>query len=64
MDMKYSDPVADPPLYINLKKGQQVLYGGDEALQFLRFRKGYANQDLGRIEAQQQFMKSAIEKKP
>ena len=61
MDMKYSDPVADPPLYINLKKGQQVLYG-DEALQFLRFRKGYANQDLGRIEAQQQFMKSAIEK--
>ena len=61
MDMKYSDPVADPPLYINLKKGQQVLYG-DESLQFLRFRKGYANQDLGRIEAQQQFMKSAIEK--
>lgn len=61
MDMKYSDPVADPPLYINLKKGQQVLYG-DEALQFLRFRKGYANQDLGRIEAQQQFVKSAIEK--
>ncbi len=61
MDMKYSDPVADPPLYINLKKGQQTLYG-DEALQFLRFRKGYANQDLGRIEAQQQFMESVIEK--
>lgn len=61
MDMKYSDPVADPPLYIDLKKGQQVLYG-NEALQFLRFRKGYADQDLGRIKAQQQFVESAIEK--
>lgn len=61
MNMRYSDPVADPPLYIDLKKGQQVL-DGDESLQFLRFRKGYANQDLGRIEAQQQFMQSAIEK--
>jgi len=61
MDMKYSDPTADPPLYIDLKKGKQVL-DGDKALQFLRFRKGYANQDLGRIEAQQQFMSSAIKK--
>lgn len=61
MDMKYSDPVADPPLYIDLKKGYQKLYG-DEALQFLRFRKGYADQDLGRIKAQQEFMKVAIEK--
>lgn len=61
MDMKYSDPVADPPLYIDLKQGQQVLYG-DEALQFLRFRKGYADQDLGRIKAQQQFVAAAIEK--
>ncbi|MFA5523927.1 MAG: LCP family protein [Tissierellales bacterium] len=61
MDMKYSDPYADPPLEINLKKGIQVL-NGDESLQFLRFRKGYANQDLGRIEAQHQFMGSAIKK--
>lgn len=60
MDMKYSDPTADPPLYINLKKGNQVL-DGEESLQFLRFRKGYSNQDLGRINAQQQFMKNAIE---
>lgn len=59
MDMKYSDPTADPPLYINLKKGTQVL-DGDKALQFLRFRKGYADQDLGRIQAQQQFIKAAI----
>ena len=61
MDMKYSDPVADPPLYIDLKKGYQTL-DGDKALQFLRFRKGYADQDLGRIRAQQEFMKAAIEK--
>ncbi len=63
MDMKYSDPVADPPLYIDLKQGRQVLDGGDKALQFLRFRKGYADQDLGRIKAQQQFVAAAIEKK-
>lgn len=61
MDMKYSDPWADPPLKINLKKGKQVL-DGDESLQFLRYRKGYADQDLGRIEAQHQFMSSAIKK--
>lgn len=61
MDMQYSDPVADPPLYINLPEGQQVL-NGDESLQFLRFRKGYADQDLGRIKSQQQFVESAIEK--
>ena len=41
------------------KKDQQVLYG-DQALQFLRFRKGYADQDLGRIRAQQQFIKATV----
>lgn len=61
MDMKYSDPYATPPLNINLKKGRQVL-DGEESLQFLRYRKGYADQDLGRIEAQHQFMGSAIKK--
>lgn len=61
MDMNYEDPTADPPLYIHLKKGPQKL-NGDKALQFLRFRKGYADQDLGRIKAQQQFIKAAAEK--
>lgn len=61
MDMQYNDPVADPPLYINLSEGQQVL-NGSESLQFLRFRKGYADQDLGRIKSQQEFVESAIEK--
>lgn len=59
MDMHYEDPAADPPLVINLNKGLQKL-NGDESLQFLRFRKGYATADLGRIEAQQSFMKSLV----
>ena len=59
MDMKYTDPADDPPLYIDLKEGQQVL-DGDKALQFLRFRKGYADADLGRVRAQQEFMKGMI----
>ncbi|SDZ34464.1 transcriptional attenuator, LytR family [Proteiniborus ethanoligenes] len=59
MDMKYSDPVADPPLHIDIKKGKQTL-NGKKSLEFLRYRKGYKDQDLGRIKAQQQFMNSAI----
>ncbi len=61
MNMHYSDPYANPPLYINLKKGRQVL-DGKKAMEFLRFRKGYSNQDLGRIQAQQQFLDSLIKK--
>ncbi|HMM69024.1 MAG TPA: LCP family protein [Gudongella oleilytica] len=59
MDMSYSDPVADPPLKIDLKAGEQIL-DGDKALQYLRYRKGYKNADLGRIEAQQSFLKELI----
>nr|WP_312579684.1 LCP family protein [Sedimentibacter sp.] len=59
--MKYSDPYDDPPLYIDIQEGTQIL-DGSQSLKFLRFRKGYANQDLGRIEAQQQFIKSAAKK--
>lgn len=42
----------------NIKKGVQVL-DGEKALKFVRFRKGYSDQDLGRIRAQQQFIKAA-----
>lgn len=59
MDMYYEDPTADPPLLIDLKSGNQKL-DGDESLQYLRFRKGYKNADLGRIEAQQTFMKAMV----
>lgn len=59
MDMKYEDPVAEPPLYIDIREGLQTL-DGDKSLQYLRFRKGYADADLGRIRAQQSFMKSLV----
>ena len=59
MDMKYEDPVAEPPLYIDITKGLQTL-DGDKSLQYLRFRKGYKDADLGRIRAQQSFVKSLV----
>lgn len=61
MDMYYYDPKADPPLKINLKKGRQVL-DSNKAMQFLRFRKGYTNQDLGRIDAQHTFLTALADK--
>lgn len=63
--MYYTDPYDNPPLHIDLKKGHQIL-DGDEAIEFLRFRHGnkgypsYPMQDLDRVKAQQQFVKSAI----
>jgi LCP family protein required for cell wall assembly len=59
MNMKYYDPTDKPPLKINLKKGLQVL-DGDKAIQFLRFRSGYAEADIGRIKSQQMFMKELV----
>ena len=61
MDMDYEDPTADPPLSIHLKQGLQTL-NGDEAMQFLRFRKGYKNADLDRVKAQQAFMSAFLGK--
>jgi LCP family protein required for cell wall assembly len=46
-------------LYIDLKKGEQRL-NGEQAVQFLRFRSGYNDADIGRITAQQQFVRSAV----
>jgi LCP family protein required for cell wall assembly len=57
MDMKYTDKKHG--LYIDLKKGKQIL-DGDHAVQYLRYRKGYAMGDLGRVNAQQEFMKEAF----
>lgn len=65
-NMKYKElsPTA-PPLDINIKKGLQVL-DGKNAHDFLRWRnnnemtRGYAMGDIGRIEAQQYFMKELI----
>lgn len=65
--MKYEDPYDNPPLYIDIPAGNQIL-DGETALKFLRYRKGnnnkggYADGDLGRIKAQQEFLKSFIDK--
>lgn len=58
-NMKYSDPYDTPPLVINIPKGDTVL-DGEHAVQFLRYRKGYVEGDIGRVKAQQEFMKSAF----
>ena len=57
IDMQYSDPNQD--LYIDLRAGQQHL-NGEQALMFLRFRSAYPDADLGRISAQQEFLKAAF----
>ncbi len=56
--MKYSDP--DQGLYINLPEGYNTL-DGNEAEQFVRYRSGYLNADLGRGDAQKMFMTAFIE---
>jgi LCP family protein required for cell wall assembly len=63
--MYYKDPTDEPPLYIDIPKGPIVLDSSNVG-QFLRFRKGspgypgYPDGDIGRIKAQQEFMKSAF----
>ncbi len=57
--MQYTDPYQN--LTINLKPGLQTL-NGVEAEGFVRFRKGYADEDLGRLNAQKQFL-AALAKK-
>lgn len=64
MEYKEYDPSV-PPLDIDIKKGLQVL-DGKNAHDFLRWRnnndmtRGYTMGDIGRIEAQQYFMKELI----
>lgn len=64
INMNYDDPYQNPPLHIHLSKGTQLLTGS-QAEQFVRFRKnndgtGYPNGDIGRIAAQQNFIKALI----
>jgi anionic cell wall polymer biosynthesis LytR-Cps2A-Psr (LCP) family protein len=47
-------------IYIDLSPGQQEL-DGDKAEQFVRYRE-YADADIGRVKAQQQFMEALIKK--
>lgn len=55
----YVDPYQD--LYIDLYPGMQHL-DGEKAEQLVRFREGYAQKDLKRIEVQQKFIQALIEK--
>ncbi|MBQ9773160.1 MAG: LCP family protein [Clostridia bacterium] len=52
-DMYYSDPEQD--LTIALPKGRMRLSGA-QAEQFVRYRSGYVNADLGRLDAQKLFL--------
>lgn len=54
-DMDYEDASQD--LYIHLKAGLQRL-DGEKAMELVRFRKGYASQDIQRTQVQQQFLKA------
>lgn len=54
-DMYYSDPSQD--LHIDLKQGYQLL-DGKAAMGLVRYRKGYASQDIQRTQVQQDFLKA------
>ena len=54
-DMDYSDPAQG--LEIHLPRGMRRLSGA-EAEQLVRYRSGYANADLGRLDAQKLFLRA------
>lgn len=54
-DMEYSDPAQG--LQIRLSAGKHRL-NGEEAEQFVRYRSGYVNADLGRLDAQKLFLQA------
>ena len=55
-DMDYDDPTQG--LSIHLKAGPQHL-NGQQAMGVVRYRSGYVNGDLDRVEVQQRFLKAA-----
>lgn len=58
-DMNYVDPYQD--LEIHLSKGQHHL-NGTQAEGFVRYRSGYIDADIGRMNAQKIFMSAFLEK--
>ena len=56
-DMDYDDESQD--LHIHIKKGKQVL-DGKTAEGFVRFRSGYIQADIGRMDAQKIFMSALL----
>jgi len=59
VDMNYDDYAGN--LHIHLKKGWQHL-DGEKALQLVRFRHGYAMQDLERVKVQREFLLAVLDK--
>lgn len=57
--MQYDDPSQN--LHIDLQPGMQHL-DGRQAEHFLRYRSGYANADLGRMDAQKRFLQAYVQK--
>lgn len=60
MKMEYEDPLQN--LAINLEEGRQVL-DGEQAEMLVRYRHGYLEGDLGRIQVQKAFLGAMIEQK-
>ncbi len=58
-DMNYEDEAQG--LSIHLKKGKNIL-DGDAARKFVRYRSGYLEGDLGRIDAQKIFLAALVKK--
>ncbi|MDR3072240.1 MAG: LCP family protein [Clostridiales Family XIII bacterium] len=58
MDVPFYMSYRSEGITIDIPAGQQVLDGA-HAVQFIRYRSGYDNGDIGRVEAQQKFVKSA-----
>lgn len=58
-EMIYSDPAQE--LDIRLPSGK-VLLDGKTAEHFVRYRSGYANADLGRLDAQKLFLRAVAQK--
>lgn len=58
-NMNYDDPYQN--LHIHINKGLQTL-NGEQAIGFVRYRSGYAEGDLGRVKAQQMFIKAVVDK--
>lgn len=58
-NMYYNDPYQG--LYIDIKAGKNHL-DGEAAQQFVRYRAGYADGDLGRMDAQKLFLASFFKK--
>lgn len=60
----YDDPLASPPLHIDIPAGKQVL-NGENAVKYLRWRKNNGEDgdgDIGRIKRQQAFVIAAAKK--